>query len=304
VEISLTMDKFRQLYSFEKHNWAETDYKQIVHFANSLRKPDPADKEDFPKAQFWKHKSHTWSYCSFELNPGHTACLGYGFIPSGQRRASFQLNPSKLTKEGLKRLTIFLWRTLSENTYAFVHNGHIGSAEIACDIEGASFGDFWFLDPSFRCSNTTYQARGTVYLGAQSSSHAITCYAKDKELLAKQGLHSPHPILRIEAEIKPPKPLALNALPTIPNPFANLIVVDAQKLAKTQTHHGLKPFRRALEASENAQFALHEASRFAKCSRNEICNRLQLCMPDWWNPEAIWSERSAGLIDWVKELVS
>jgi hypothetical protein len=302
VKISLKMDRFRQLYAFEKTIWGNNDYKAIVHFVNSLRKPDAVMKDAFPKAKFWKQKDHAWSHCSFELNPGHIASVGFGSIPGAKKRAYFEFNPSKLVDDGPVRLKTLLWHTLSLDTLAFTKDGHVGSAEIACDVEGASFDQYWFVDPGVRRSSTFYQSRGTVYLGALSSSHALTCYAKEKELLAKTGVELPHPILRIEAKIQPRSPLSIVALPTISNPFARLIVIDAKKLAATQTHHGLKPFRRALDASGDAQVAFFEASRRPHCSRVEIAERLSVCTADWWKPAAIWGEHCAGLIDWAKEL--
>ena len=289
----MRMDRYKHTYFFNNSPNGLNDYKQTNYCVNF----GFIHEFDIP-AKKWPHPKAPWTMCALEIGKHHTLCIGYGYTPGGQC-ATFAFNPAKLDDYGHTALNVCINGCLVEEMHAFKQYGHIGSAEIAIDVEGAEYFDYHYVDLQVRSSDSYFSQAGTSYLGAATSPRSIKCYSKSKELLEKHGVAGP-PILRIEATLVPTQKTKLLAMAGVNNPFASVVVLDHGALYSYKSSGQVIKLVKLMNQGMSAQEAYRSLVEGQPADyRKSLNHHLRMCAPTWWKPSEIWTEHAPGLVDWV-----
>ena len=177
---------------------------------------------------------------SLAWDDGHKLLIQIGpKRPSNKHSVRFEYNPAVIGKEG----RAYARYILSQFYLFFIAHGEytdyferikVTRLDLAVDVDGASMEDLLFLrgrsqnwvfySPSFMKGSRFME---TVYLGDSKSKSRFVCYDKRKQLKTK-GINLDHERTRIEARLKPMKPIT--QLSEITNPFSTLNIFDARKI--------------------------------------------------------------------------
>jgi len=134
-----------------------------------------------------------------------------------------EFNPSKLTKDGLDDLVVFLNSTIDPDPLEFFRGGRITRCDVAVDLPGCHLEDLIVRTSRMQKHGIYSDRQGlvqTTYLGPPRSVRRVVAYEKPLE-------GSLPTLLRIERRLKPR--CYGYEVATLPNPFANvqLLPVDA-----------------------------------------------------------------------------
>lgn len=264
--------------SLDEHNC-------ICEFVNGCKLPVLAG------STFKKLKKVPWSYGSVPLSGNERMTIGFGYA-CGLMRATFQFNQEKLGIEGRLKLFVHLDQLLRWGWLSLLLDGRIRDVEIAIDINGATFADYWFVDTRLTTADNSYEPYGTAYLGSKSSGRFLRIYDKAKQLKEKEGVHLDESRLRIEAQLRPGVALTLAQLPNQKSPFDSLIVIDKKALPVDE------PSVAAFIAAIKNHWLSAQSAYMLSANRKALRKILAFCQPAWWQPQKFWASYSDSL-QWI-----
>jgi hypothetical protein len=298
VHVSMGMDKYRHVYSFNKSPHGKEEYYRILEFVNYTC-TDGSLGGIFEGGKSWKHKSHAWSYGKVFLEGTRPLVVGCGYTPTGHR-STFDFNPSKITGYGLAKLKVALDLSLYTGLDSLLAYGNVGYTEIAVDITGLAYADYFFVDRRLRSDFAYYEPNGTTYLSSNLAARGFSIYAKDKQMSDVFGVAATEPILRVEARLRPRTHVRLDQLPAIGNPFEHLLLISKHALMAPNVHFELVRFRKAIvEQGLSAQRAYQAVVPKHPQERRNFIKRLAALAPEAWNAASIWA-KAPNLLDWLK----
>ncbi len=294
-QIALKMDKCTFGYAIKRSTVGGSDLDQIRWYIGELYRSDA-----FGEAKVWSSHKYKWTFASLKLSASKLR-IAYGCTRAG-KVLSFSFNPSKLTLCDLLALRVHLGFCLFLGSPAFVSNCHLIQCELAADIPGAYFGDYYYVDTRAKAHYDRYVSSGTSYLGAMSSGRRLAIYDKAKEQADRFGLTLSTQLLRIEARLRLKGSLGLDALREQSNPFGSLLPVDKKLLQDHRSDPCISSFARlVLDEQAPPQHAFNTVSARGPASRRLLKNRLKDLRPAWWSPDDLWQNAPSAL-EWADSL--
>lgn len=265
------IDKVRLLVSTDPESFGA-----VMAYINST-----AGEIDKKKYKYWKTKYNTKATMILAGKNTLHICAG---ISNKKVYAAFEFNPSKYSGESWSELLCALECMLPNGYTTLYTAGKMRHVELATDFPGISFSEVVILEPRLKPFNSSFEKKGSIYLGSKHSQKHFIAYDKAKEIVAKNG-HCPHKhMLRIEARLGG-QTRTLGQIGELKNPYPTLIIADRAKLIGNQPSNIWPALGTAIQSGVGMQQA-YISLPLAK--RHEISLSLAEYQPDWWNPLEHW----------------
>jgi hypothetical protein len=280
-------DLVRLGYSVAASKWALNDRALIRNFFNHCK------SGDIPCHKQWTHKSTGWRYADVACDESERFTVGHGYAP--KETVTFQFNLRKLGPSGRLALKCTVDDCLIGGWAALVANGNFIKAEIACDVPGVEYFDYYYMDAHVRSGKYMYETLGTTYLGSPRSARQIVCYRKTAQLLHAGAAAAGGQLLRIEARLTRNQMLVEQLL-SIKNPFLPVLLVSRRSVSDSNSCIAFGRFRHLVRQQHYpAQRALEQVAAEDKRDRPLLVNALRALAPPWWSPAEVWSHVPAAL---------
>lgn len=286
--INVSIDKLCVGYDYNKFPDSGDEYHQIWELIDSIKKKEV-------KGSQRPHKKHSLTTIHLPLSDGSVV------IRHGYSQKSFRtwitFNPSKMSEQSFAELSGYLKILFYNGWETLLLRASLNRIDVAIDVEGASYGNYLYVDRRLRTGFQGYINDGTTYAGKEMSTREICAYDKRKELLEMQKIEIGHERLRIEARVCYPSKYRLHDIYEIKNPFDSFMVAD-RFLASNLKYTPMKALLERMDAGLSANQAYWENPLF---KRKILCGQLGKVGPDWWLPDQIWNQYPSSL-DWMKSI--
>ena len=286
--INVSIDKLCVGYDYNKFPDSGNEYHQIWELIDSIKKKEV-------KGSQWPHKKHSFTTIHLPISGGSLV------IRHGYSQKSFRtwitFNPSKMSDQSFAELSGYLKMLFFDGWNTLLPRASLNRVDVAIDVEGASYGDYLYVDRRLRKVFSAYINKGTTYLGKKKSTREICAYDKRKEILCSRKVDIGHELLRIEARVCYPSKYGLHNIGGIVNPFGSLMVVDRSS-ACNLNNALVKALLKRVDAGVPANQAYWENPKF---KREILDGQLGKVRPDWWLPNEIWHQYPSSL-SWIKSI--
>ena len=251
--INVSIDKLCVGYDYNKFPDSADEYHQIWGLIDSVKKKEFKGKQ-------WPHKKHSLTTIHLPLSDGSVV------IRHGYSQKSFRtwitFNPSKMSDQSFAELSGYLNTLFHDGWQTLLQRASLNRVDVPVDVEGASYGDYLYVDRRLRTGFPGHINDGTTYAGKEMSTREICAYDKRKELLDMQKIEIGQELLRIEGRICYPSKYGLPDIGEIKNPFSSLMVVDrlqASKMNNSLVKAFLKRVDAGIPANQAVSFPVKQA---------------------------------------------
>lgn len=284
--IRIRVDKMQVRMDFKSAK--DPEYIQIQEWARSV-----FDNEFGNKHGVWSKPGTSLTKVSQALDEGGTLYVMYGKL-KGEFRGWFEFNPGKVSMAELEgRLSIILDRGF----YSLLERGIVSYCEFAVDILHAKFDDYLFLSRTHHNYDLGWIDKGTLYIGSREHGElSFIVYDKQKQLSDVEGEEVGHPWLRIEARLRGDRRFPFMDILTLPDPFANLLVLRRSCVVQAIEDGLLDDIFSIKGAPHEVQYQL---ACLAGPTRKAVADRLSEYQPSWWHP-GLW-KRLEDSLHWLAE---
>ena len=291
-EVRLCLDKMKTRIDFDSHRAEE--YQRSRHYQYDVMYNSRKTKL-FPLkgVLLESHPKSSLTAVNQPLIGGGNLFVRRGYLHK-LYRVWYEFNSDKAD---LAELAAHFDLLLHFGVISLIERAHLPYLEIAVDVDHVLLSDCVFLHPSLQVG-TNRRWEGSEYVGSDLGTRHFFWYDKRNQLRREGMPDLGHDRLRIEARLQGAACPMLRYIDDLPNPFAELLVMDRKKFEGAQGPD-FKILQEALAEGRSVQTAFGALEMPRRKAVIAVARRLQ---PDWWKPIEIWKQYPATLT-WRLEML-